>query len=134
MRLYIKNVWPLFLLLSLALPAWAQQEVPIWSDGLAALHPGRTEVVEDKHETGRIGRYISFVNTPTLIHFPVACKKAAPGEAVKLYQHVMLAGGSAELHMFHQGEHGFGVSPPAGSVRGWTVQYANWLRDVAGAQ
>jgi acetyl esterase/lipase len=279
----------MILLLLLALPAWAQHEIPIWPDSLAALHPGRVEVVEDKHETGRVDRYVSFVNTPTLTYFPVpgaskpgpvvlvlpgggfryVCidkegfevahwlnslgiaaavlkyrvvdpeaerswdvlspllalgdagravrvlrqnaakwqidpariglmgfsaggtmairltidatdgkagaadpveaqssrpnfialvyttlpdqklpkvdkqvpyfvahtatdKKAAPGVAVKLYQHITSAGGSAELHMFHQGEHGFGVQPPAGSVRGWTAQYANWLRDVAG--
>jgi dipeptidyl aminopeptidase/acylaminoacyl peptidase len=52
--------------------------------------------------------------------------------ALKLYQHVTAAGGSAELHMFHQGDHGFGVLPSAGSVHGWTAQFANWLHDVAG--
>lgn len=289
MRQSFTRLLSLSALLWWVLPAGAQQEVDLWPEGLASLHPGRAEVVEDRRETGRLDRYIGLVSQPTLRYFPVAGagkpgpvvlvlpggglryvaidkeglevahwlnsigiaaavlkyrvvdpaaernwdtlspllalgdagravrllrhhaaawqidparigvmgfsaggtmairltidandgkagaadpvealssrpnfialiyatlpdqklprvdtqvpyfiahaaddKKAAPGVALKLFQHVAGAGGSAELHIFHRGEHGFGVLPPAGSVRGWTGQYANWLRDVTG--
>jgi acetyl esterase/lipase len=57
-------------------------------------------------------------------------KKAAPGVALKLFQHITAAGGSAELHMYHKGDHGFGVMPPAGTVRAWPEHFANWMRDI----
>jgi acetyl esterase/lipase len=57
--------------------------------------------------------------------------KAAPGVALKLFQHITAAGGSAELHMYHKGDHGFGVMPPAGTVRAWPEHFANWMRDIA---
>ena len=293
MPLTIANFKPAALLLALALMgiplgASAQQEVPLWPDGAPGFRHARAEATEDKHETGRLDRYISFVSDPTLTYFPVATsgkpapivlvlpgggfryvcidkegfevarwlnsigiaaavlkyrvvdpdaernwdtlspllalgdaaravrvlrahaaqwqidparigvmgfsaggtmairltldandgnaraadlvetlssrpnfialvyatlpdqklpridkqvpyfiahaaddKKAPPAVALKLYQHVMANGGSAELHVFRNGDHGFGVQPPAGSVRGWTAQFATWLQDVS---
>jgi endo-1,4-beta-xylanase len=69
-------------------------------------------------------------NVPYFIAHAVDDKKAPPAVSVKLYQNVIAAGGSAELHMFRQGDHGFGMQP-AGTARGWPALYANWMHDVA---
>ena len=56
--------------------------------------------------------------------------KAAYGVATKILSTVLNAGGSAELHVFRNGDHGFGVMPPAGTVRAWPALYADWLKDI----
>lgn len=55
--------------------------------------------------------------------------KAPSLVATKIYQHVQEGGASAELHIFSQGDHGFGAQPKSGSVRSWTTLFADWLRD-----
>lgn len=55
-------------------------------------------------------------------------QKAAVGVATKVFQTVNSAGGSAELHVFAKADHGFGVAPASGTVRGWPALYAEWLR------
>jgi len=55
--------------------------------------------------------------------------KAPVGVATKIFQHIIDGGGSAELHIFSKGNHGFGVMPASGAVRDWTTNFADWLRD-----
>ncbi|MGC4073138.1 MAG: hypothetical protein QM760_11585 [Nibricoccus sp.] len=55
--------------------------------------------------------------------------KAPAVVATKIFNYVIENGGSAELHIFSKGDHGFGVMPKEGAVRGWTGQFADWLRD-----
>ena len=55
--------------------------------------------------------------------------KASASMAVKVYQHFQEGGASAELHIFSKGDHGFGVEPKSGAVRGWTSAFAAWLED-----
>ena len=55
--------------------------------------------------------------------------KAPAIVAAKIYQHLSEGGASAELHIYSKGDHGFGVMPQTGAVRGWTGQFAEWLRD-----
>jgi acetyl esterase/lipase len=62
-------------------PAWAQQEIPLYPNGTPGFRHARPEAVEDKHETGRLDRYISFVSDPTLTFFPVAAG-GKPGPVV----------------------------------------------------
>lgn len=56
--------------------------------------------------------------------------KAPVAVASKVFNYIIEAGGSAELHAFRRGDHGFGVLPKAGTVRAWTTLYADWMRDL----
>jgi acetyl esterase/lipase len=59
----------------------AQQEVPLWEKAPADGKPAHAEAVQDKHETGRLDRWISYVSEPTLTVYPASATKAA-GPAV----------------------------------------------------
>jgi len=50
--------------------AFAQTEIPLWKDGAFSPAHAQPEASEDRHETGRIDRYISYVSTPTLTLYP----------------------------------------------------------------
>jgi acetyl esterase/lipase len=75
-------------LLAAALPlglffntAIAQQEIPLWGNDEAGVRPSHPETTEDKHKTGRLDRWISYVSQPTLTLYP-ANKQTAAGPAV----------------------------------------------------
>ncbi len=70
-------------------------------------------------------------NTPYFIVHGAADPKAAPGIATKLFSTIQNAGGSAELHLFRHGDHGFGIAPASGTVRAWPNLYLDWLKDTA---
>lgn len=40
-----------------------------------------------------------------------------------------VTGAAAELHLFQHADHGFGISPPTGTVRAWPALYVDWLRN-----
>lgn len=56
--------------------------------------------------------------------------KAPVGGALKVFQLLNEAGASAELHVYHRGDHGFGMTPKVGTVRDWTSSCASWMRDL----
>lgn len=56
--------------------------------------------------------------------------KAPVAAALTVFKTVVEAGGSAELHAFRRGDHGFGVLPPVGTAKAWTALYADWMRDL----
>jgi acetyl esterase/lipase len=63
--------------------AFAQTEVPLWKDGASGLKHDQPEASEDKRETGRLDRWISFVSNPTLTLYPApATSNSAPAPAV----------------------------------------------------
>ncbi|ATC62830.1 hypothetical protein CMV30_01985 [Nibricoccus aquaticus] len=65
----------------------AQTEVPLWHDGAPGLKHDQPEVSDDRHETGRVDRYLSFVSTPTLTIYP------APGDALNRPAVLVVPGG-----------------------------------------
>ena len=67
---------------------------------------------------------------PYFLAHGAADPKASAKIATKLFQTIQDAGGAAELHLYHQGDHGFGVAPAGGTVRTWPAAYAEWLRAV----
>lgn len=56
-------------------------------------------------------------------------KKIPVAVASKLFQTITSKGGSAELHLFQNADHGFGMTPAAGTVRSWPTLYVDWLRN-----
>lgn len=65
-----------------AATAHAQTEVPLWPAGATGLRHAQPETVEDKHETGRLDRWISYVSQPTLTFYPAAGEQVKPGPVV----------------------------------------------------
>lgn len=65
---------------------------------------------------------------PFFIAHGSADKKLPASVATKLFQTVTGKGASAELHVFQDADHGFGVAPAAGTVRAWPALYVDWLR------
>ena len=53
-----------------------------------------------------------------------------PRGALRLCQALMEAGIPAELHLFRQGEHGFGLGITGGSVRQWMDLCEEWMREL----
>jgi endo-1,4-beta-xylanase len=53
-----------------------------------------------------------------------------PQGAVRLYQRLLEIQVPAELHMFREGGHGFGLGVPGGSVRNWMHLCEDWMRDL----
>jgi acetyl esterase/lipase len=68
---------------------------------------------------------------PFFIVHGAADKKAPVAVATKLFQTIIGKGGKAELHVFQDADHGFGVAPAAGTVRAWPTLYVDWLRASA---
>src|SRR3954471_16720090 len=63
--------------LLIALPrARAEQEVPLWEGTPPGLHHSKPEASEDRAETGRLDRYLSYVSKPTLTLYPAPGAKA----------------------------------------------------------
>lgn len=56
--------------------ARAEIEIPLWQNGAPGLQHHKTETAEDRHETGRLDRYISYVSKPTLTIYPAPADKA----------------------------------------------------------
>jgi acetyl esterase/lipase len=53
-----------------------------------------------------------------------------PQGAVRLGQALLEAGVPVELHLFSQGEHGFGLGIAGGSTRRWPDLCEEWMRDL----
>ena len=52
----------------------------------------------------------------------------APISSSRLYEAWHSSGASAELHVFANGGHGWGMDTPGYLSDGWTVLLENWLR------
>jgi len=66
----------LSLLMLAALPASAQSVAPLWKEGAPGPAHVQPETSEDKRETGRLDRWLSYVDEPTLTFYPAPADKA----------------------------------------------------------
>jgi acetyl esterase/lipase len=53
-----------------------------------------------------------------------------PQGTVRLYQELQKIGVPAELHIFREGSHGFGLGIEGGSTRSWTHLCEEWMREL----
>ena len=67
--------------------------MPLWQDGAPGLRHTHAETVEDKRETGRLDRWISYVSQPTLTFHPAA-QQAKPSPIML----VLPGGGLRPIH------------------------------------
>jgi acetyl esterase/lipase len=56
---------------------FAQEEIPLWKDGATGPKHSQPEASEDRRETGRLDRYVSFVSNPTLTIYPASGNSSA---------------------------------------------------------
>lgn len=68
-------------------------------------------------------------NTPPAFLVHTAEDKGVPLEnSVQFYQAIRAAGGSAELHLYEKGPHGFGLGAGLGPASDWPARLETWLR------
>jgi acetyl esterase/lipase len=68
-------------------------------------------------------------NTPPAFLVHTAEDKAVPLEnSLVFYQAIRSAGGSAELHLYEKGPHGFGLGQALGPASDWPARLETWMR------
>ncbi|MFZ6770151.1 alpha/beta hydrolase [Undibacterium sp. Di26W] len=81
MKICLSSLFASLIFFSNICSAQAQIEIPLWQNGAPGLQYAHAETAEDRHETGRLDRYISYVSKPTLTIYPAPADKAS-GTAV----------------------------------------------------
>ena len=68
-------------------------------------------------------------NTPPMFLVHTSEDKGVPLEnSLALYQAIRASGGSAELHLYEKGPHGFGLGQGLGPAADWPARFETWLR------
>lgn len=68
-------------------------------------------------------------NTPPVFLVHTGEDKGVPLEnSLQLFQAIRAAGGSAELHLFEKGPHGFGLGSGLGPAAAWPAAVETWMR------
>lgn len=68
-------------------------------------------------------------NTPPAFLVHTAEDKGVPLEnSVQFYQAIRAAGGSAEMHLYERGPHGFGLGAGLGPASDWPARLETWMR------
>ncbi|BBB63807.1 hypothetical protein UNDKW_5534 [Undibacterium sp. KW1] len=81
MKISLSLMFAACILFSTGSKAQAEIEIPLWQNGAPGLQHQQAEAAEDRHETGRLDRYLSYVSKPTLTIYPAPADKAT-GTAV----------------------------------------------------
>lgn len=64
---------------------------------------------------------------PTIIFAAADDKTTPPGHGILLFEKLIAAGASAELHMFRDGGHGWGIGEPEQVVSQWPEIFVKWF-------
>jgi acetyl esterase/lipase len=65
---------------------------------------------------------------PTFLVHGGTDKSVAPENSVLFYSALRRAGVPAELHLYQEGPHGFGLNPGFGPISDWPARCAEWLK------
>ena len=71
--------------------------------------------------------YASADAPPTIIFASSDDKTAPPGHGIMLYEKLNGAGASAELHLFRDGGHGWGLGRPEQVLNQWPDMFVKWF-------
>ena len=71
--------------------------------------------------------YASADAPPTIIFASADDKTAPPGHGIMLFEKLNAAGASAELHMFRDGGHGWGLGRPEQVLSQWPEMFIKWF-------
>ncbi len=92
----------------------------------------RREIIGDTpsaeaENTWSLDTYASADAPPTIIFASADDKTAPPGHGIMLFEKLNAAGASAELHMFRDGGHGWGLGRPEQVLSQWPDMFVKWL-------
>ena len=67
---------------------------------------------------------------PTIIFASADDPTTPPGHGILLFQTLIAAGASAELHLFRDGGHGWGLGRPEQVISQWPQMFEHWARSL----
>jgi acetyl esterase/lipase len=67
---------------------------------------------------------------PTIIFAAADDPTTPPGHGILLFNTLIAAGASAELHLFRDGGHGWGLGKPDQVISQWPAQFEHWARSL----
>lgn len=67
---------------------------------------------------------------PTIIFAAADDKTTPPGHSILLFETLIAAGASAELHLFRDGGHGWGLGKPEQVISQWPALFAKWAQSL----
>jgi acetyl esterase/lipase len=95
----------------------------------------RREIIGDKagtkaEDAWSLDTYASKDAPPTIIFASADDKTTPPGHGILLFQTLTAAGASAELHLFRNGGHGWGLGKPEQVISQWPELFAHWAQSL----
>lgn len=74
--------------------------------------------------------HVSAEAPPTIIFAAADDETTPPGHGILLFEKLIAAGGNAELHMFRNGGHGWGLGNPGQVVSQWPALFMQWAASL----
>jgi len=95
----------------------------------------RREIVGDKatpaaEAAWSLDTYASKDAPPTIIFAAADDPTTPPGHGITLFQTLVAAGASAELHLFRDGGHGWGLGQPEQVISQWPGLFTHWAQSL----
>ncbi len=95
----------------------------------------RREIVGDKASAKAeaewsLNTWASKDAPPTIIFAAADDKTTPPGHGILLFETLIAAGASAELHLFRDGGHGWGLGKPEQVISQWPGLFAHWAQSL----
>ncbi|HSJ77168.1 MAG TPA: alpha/beta hydrolase, partial [Erythrobacter sp.] len=95
----------------------------------------RREIVGDKasakaEAAWSLDTYAAKDAPPTIIFASADDKTTPPGHGILLFETLTAAGASAELHLFRDGGHGWGLGKPEQVISQWPELFAHWAQSL----
>jgi acetyl esterase/lipase len=95
----------------------------------------RREIIGDKATTKAedewsLDTYAAKDAPPTIIFASADDPTTPPGHGILLFQTLIAAGASAELHLFRDGGHGWGLGRPEQVISQWPALFAHWAQSL----
>lgn len=81
----------------------------------------------DAENAWSLDTYASAAAPPTIIFASADDKTAPPGHGIMLFEKLNAAGASAELHLFRDGGHGWGLGRPEQVLSQWPDMFVKWF-------
>ena len=74
--------------------------------------------------------HVSADAPPTIIFASADDKTTPPGHSILLFETLIAARASAELHLFRDGGHGWGLGKPEQVISQWPALFAKWVESL----
>jgi acetyl esterase/lipase len=95
----------------------------------------RREIIGEKanakaEDAWSLDTYASKDAPPTIIFASADDRITPPGHGILLFETLTAAGASAELHLFRDGGHGWGLGKPGQVISQWPELFAHWAQSL----